>query len=294
MKKVFISFLTASVLLSCSDKNSGSDAYGNFEAKEIIISAETSGKILKLNIEEGNLLKKGDTVCLIDTTLLSLQKQQALAQITTVSSKAVNVLSQIDVFKEQKAKLLFEKNRITNLLKDGAATQKQLDDIESQISVINKQIKSVETQNSTVLNEANIYKKQIAQIEEQIKRSVIINPIDGTVLETYIEENEITATGKPLYKIADLKEIELRVYISGSQLADIKIGQEVDVLIDKGKDEYNTLKGNVIWISPNAEFTPKIIQTKEERVNLVYAVKVLVKNDGMLKIGMPGEINFIK
>jgi HlyD family secretion protein len=178
------------------------------------------------------------------------------------------------------------------LLKDEAATQKQLDDINSQIDVFDKQIKSIEVQNSTVFNELKAMEKQIEQIDDQINRSVLKSPVTGTVLEKYAEQYELAIMGKPIYKIANLSKLELRVYISGSQLNKIKLRQKVNVLIDENAEENKKLKGEITWISEQSEFTPKIIQTKEERVNLVYAVKISVKNDGSLKIGMPGEVLF--
>jgi HlyD family secretion protein len=182
-----------------------------------------------------------------------------------------------------------DQQRIKNLIKDKAATPKQLDDINGHIDILKQQMKSVETQNVPIVNEVKSIEIQIQQIEDQIEKSIIKNPVKGTVLVKYAEPNEITAFGKPLYKIADLDEMTLRVYISETQLASIKVGQEVTVKIDAA-EQMKSYKGTVTWVSETAEFTPKIIQTKEERVNLVYAVKVLVKNDGSLKIGMPAEM----
>lgn len=292
MRAITTFTLAALFLISCSDINDKSDAYGNFEAVETIISSEVNGKILSFSTYEGQKLKAGDTVGLIDTVQLYLKKQQTYAQKKTISTKIQNVLAQIAVQKEQKKKLLFEKDRVERLLKDGAATQKQMDDLNSQIDVVDKQISAIEIQNSTTLNEMEIYTQQIAQIQDQLDRSTIINPLTGTVLETYIEPHEMAMAGKALYKIANMDELKLRVYISGAQLSEVKIGQEVEVLIDSGEETFSKLKGKISWVSDQAEFTPKIIQTKKERVNLVYAMVVLVKNDGTLKIGMPGEINF--
>ncbi|HBS86765.1 MAG: hypothetical protein A2W91_12105 [Bacteroidetes bacterium GWF2_38_335] len=289
-----IAILTAAPVVwwACSESDSESDAYGNFEAKETIISAEVSGKVLNFSVEEGSVLKKGETVGLIDTIQLSLKKEQLIAQKKAVSSRTDNIFAQIRVLDEQNDKLVFEKQRIEKLLKDGAATQKQLDDIESQIKVNQKQIASIQAQNSPVINEQKVYDVQIKQIEDQIARSIIVNPVNGSVLEKYCEPFEMTSAGKALYKIADLTKVELRVYVSGDQLSEIKPGKEVDVLYDSGKGELTTVKGTVSWISSQAEFTPKIIQTREERVNLVYAVKIIVENDGSIKFGMPGEIKF--
>ncbi len=290
MKTLIRLSITALLFTACNTSNERADAYGNFEAIETVVSSEVNGKILKLIINEGQNLKKGDVIGLIDTTQLSLKKQQVIAQKKAVSTKTNSILSQIDVIKEQKKKLVFEKERINNLLKDGAATQKQLDDINSQTDVLDKQIESIKVQNSTVFNELKAMEKQIEQIDDQINISILKSPVTGTVLEKYVEQYEIAIMGKPMYKIANLSKLELRVYISGDQLSKIKLGQEVSVLIDKNAKENKELKGKITWISEQSEFTPKIIQTKEERVNLVYAVKISVKNDGSLKIGMPGEV----
>lgn len=288
MKKiVFTSLLVA--VLSCKDKNSEADAYGNFEATEITVSAEANGKIEFLDVEEGNKIAKNTIVGVIDTTQLHLNKLQLLASIQTISSKSTNVLSQRRVLGEQLKTAKMEQNRILSMYKESASTKRQVDEIDGKVSVIQEQMKSVETQNAPIVNEVKSLEVQIKKIEDQIKKSKIENPVEGTVLTKFAEPNEITSYGKPLYKIADLSEMTLRVYFSETQLPSIKVGQEVTVSIDE-KEGTKTYKGKISWISSSAEFTPKIIQTKEERVNLVYAVKVIVKNDGALKIGMPAEV----
>ena len=291
MKKVLL-FSVICILVACSGKNKKSDAYGNFESTEVIVSSEVAGKILKFNVEEGAVLKEGFIAGYIDTTDFVLKKEQLMAQREIISVKTSNINSQIDVQKQQKANLMIDKARIEKLFKDGAATKKQVDDINGSINLVDKQINSIETQNSYIMNELKNIDKQIDQVNENIRKCYINNPLNGTVLNKYAEESEFTTMGKALYKIANLDYLDLRVYVSGAQLPNIKIGQKVEVLIDKNADEYTKLEGTVSWISSTAEFTPKIIQTKEERVNLVYAVKVKVKNDGSLKIGMPGEVNF--
>lgn len=288
MKKILFTSLLVAVL-SCKDKNNEADAYGNFEATEITVSAEANGKIEFLEIEEGNKITKNQIVGVIDTTQLHLNKLQLLASIETIYSKSTNVLSQRKVLSEQLKTAKMEQNRILSMYKESAATKRQVDEIEGKVSVIQEQMNSVGTQNAPILNEVKSLEVQIKKIEEQIKKSKIENPVEGTVLTKYAEPNEITSYGKPLYKIADLSEMTLRVYFSETQLASIKVGQEVAVNIDD-KDGTKPYKGTISWISAAAEFTPKVIQTKEERVNLVYAVKVLVKNDGALKIGMPAEV----
>jgi HlyD family secretion protein len=286
---LILTSLLISLLGSCTGNGDKADGYGNFEATEIIISAEANGKILFLDAEEGSVLGQNKVVGVIDTVQLSLKRDQLLASKNTIFSKSRNVLSQREVLKEQLKVAQNDKSRIENLLKAKAATTKQLDDINGQINIIKEQIKSVETQNSPIINEVKSIEIQIRQIEDQIHKSIIQNPVKGTVLVKYAEPNEITAFGKPLYKIANLEDMILRVYISENQMADLHIGQEVSVKIDSG-DDMKSYPGEVSWISESAEFTPKIIQTKEERVNLVYAVKVKVKNDGSLKIGMPAEM----
>lgn len=276
-------------LLSCGNGNEKADGYGNFEATEITVSAENNGKLEAFTIEEGQTLKKEAFVGYIDTIPLALKRQQLIVAKATTISKSKGVLSKISVLKAQLATAKKNQQRTENMLKDHAATQKQLDDINGEINVINQEIISIETQNAPVVNELKNLDIQIKQIDDQLKKSSIINPIDGTVLVKYAEPNEITSFGKPLYKIADLNTMELRVYISETQLPSIKIGQEVTVKIDD-KDTMKSYKGVITWISSEAEFTPKIIQTKEERVALVYAVKIDVKNDGGLKIGMPAEM----
>ncbi|MFD2910218.1 HlyD family secretion protein [Flavobacterium ardleyense] len=288
MKKIVLTSLLVAVL-SCKDNSSEADAYGNFEATEITVSSEANGKIEFLNVEEGNKIAKNKIVGVIDTTQLHLNKLQLLASIQTISSKSTNVLSQRRVLGEQLKTAIMEQNRILSMYKESASTKRQVDEIDGKVSVIQEQMKSVETQNAPIVNEVKSLEVQIKKIEDQIKKSKIENPVEGTVLTKFAEPNEITSYGKPLYKIADLSEMTLRVYFSETQLPSIKVGQEVTVSIDE-KEGTKTYKGKISWISSSAEFTPKIIQTKEERVNLVYAVKVIVKNDGALKIGMPAEV----
>ena len=288
MKKIAI-LLTAIIFISCNKNNEKADAYGNFEATEITVSSESNGKIEFLNVEEGAQLKKGSLVGLIDTLQLHYNREQLKAYIETVQSKSASVLSQINVLNEQLKTAKIEQTRIQNMYAENAATKRQIDEIDGKVKVIEKQISSVQTQNAPILNEIKSIKVQIEKLDDQIKKSKISNPVDGTVLTKYAEPSEITAFGKPLYKIANLNEMELRVYVTETQLAQIKIGQKVTVAIDADNDT-KKYEGNITWISAQAEFTPKVIQTKEERANLVYAVKVAVKNDGSLKIGMPAEV----
>ena len=289
MKKIAILLITIITLSSCSDDMLKADAYGNFEATEVTISSESNGKIIQLDLTEGENISKGKTIAQIDTTHLQLKKEQLAVAKSIIYTKSKGVLSQISVLNAQNETAQINKKRIENLIADKVGSQKQLDDVDGQIAVIKRQISSIEVQNVGVVNESKIIDAQIKEIEHQITKSKIINPIDGTVLVKYVEQNEITAFGRPLYKIADMSQMIFKGYVGEPQMANLKMGQEVNLKIDvsAGTKDY---KGTISWIASEAEFTPKIIQTKEERVNLVYAIKVVVKNDGSLKIGMPGEM----
>lgn len=293
IKKYFIFFILF-FIISCDGNNDKSDAYGVFEADETTISAEATGKILELNIDEGQNLYKNFLAGIIDTADLVLKKEEIIANKKLIESKFDEILSNINIFEQQKKNFIVEKNRLEKMFKDDAATQKQLDDINGKIDLIDKQIESVNTQKNSVACQIQIIDEKIKQIKRNIKKCYIYNPVKGCVLSKYINKNEIVTIGRPIYKISDLKKMTLKVYVSGAQMANIKIGQKAEVFVDKNKNENRKLSGIVSWISPKAEFTPKIIQTKEERVNMVYAVKLIVNNDGYLKIGMPAEVNFIK
>jgi HlyD family secretion protein len=284
-----ILFLLIISLFSCNNSDNKADGYGNFEATEVTISAEANGKLEYLNLEEGDIIQPNTLVGLVDTLQLHFNKQQLVTSKATVYSKSENVLSQISILKAQLKTALIEQKRIQNMFAENAATKRQVDEIGGKVDVIKEQIKGVQTQNAPIMNEIASIDVQIKKINDQIKNSKIINPIKATVLAKYAEPNEITSFGKPLYKIANLDLMTLRVYISETQLPQIKLNQRVTVKIDSGTG-MKSYPGMISWISSVAEFTPKIIQTKEERVNLVYSVKVEVKNDGGLKIGMPAEM----
>ncbi len=292
MKRNLIISLLSVLLFSCSSNDEQSDAYGNFETDDVIVSSESAGKILQFDVEKGQKVEAGQVVAIIDTVHLELQIKQIDSQKDAVKARRQSIQSQINVLRQQKKNLEVNEARIQKMLKDSAATQKQLDDITGQIDVIEKQIESTETQFTSVNKELEVLDAQRAIAVDQKNRCTITSPVSGTILETYAEQGELTTPGKALYKLANLNELNLKVYVSGAQLPNVKIGQEVKVIIDKSETENQTLSGKVIWISSEAEFTPKIIQTKEERVKLVYAVKVAVKNDGTLKIGMPGEVRW--
>ncbi|MCI0613366.1 HlyD family efflux transporter periplasmic adaptor subunit [bacterium] len=290
--------LFTTIILSCTNGENNFDATGNFEADETIVSAEASGKILKLDIDEGQRLEAGQVVGYIDTTQLYLRKKQLEYSISAVLARQPDANSQLSTIQEQLATATKEKQRVENLLKADAATQKQLDDLNAQIELLKKQYnalqKSLAITTRSLQSETLPFKAQLEQVNDQLKKSKIINPKPGTVLTQYAMEEEVVNIGKALYKLADLNTIDLRVYISGTQLSQVKIGQTVNIMVDSGEDDYKKYSGIISWVSDKAEFTPKTIQTKEERANLVYAMKVSVKNDGYLKLGMYGEVSFKK
>ncbi|HUM46049.1 MAG TPA: HlyD family efflux transporter periplasmic adaptor subunit [Chitinophagales bacterium] len=294
MKFISSLLLIATIIGSCSSDNESADAYGNFEATEIMVAAQASGPLLVFDIYEGQLLKAGQIVGYIDTTALDLKRNQLNAQREAVTSKNPGVAAQIAVLNQQMKNAKVDQQRIQNMFNEGAATQKQLDDINGQLDLIGKQIESTASQHAGIAAELKSMDAQIAQVNDQIGRSYITNPSDGTVLTKYAEQSEITAAGKSLYKLADLKKFELRAYLSGGQLAAVKIGDKVRVMFDTEGGQSGETTGFITWIAAAAEFTPKIVQTKEQRTNLVYAMKVEVDNtNGQLKIGMPGEV-FLK
>jgi HlyD family secretion protein len=288
------SYLFAALLLTaaCNLNKERSDAYGNFEAVETTISAEANGKLLSFKLEEGQTLGAGVQIGQIDTVDTQLKLLQLKAQVTSVNSRTDNLNAQIAVVDKQTENLMIDKKRIEGMFKDKAATQKQLDDINGSIDVAAKQKDAITIQFKGVKDDASVVRRQIDELKDQIRRCHIINPVKGTVLAKYVEPDEMVTMGKALYKIADISTLDLKVYVSGSQLSDVKIGKEVKVLIDKTNGTIKKMTGKVSWVSDQSEFTPKIIQTRDERVNLVYAVKIKVKNDGSLKIGMPAEVNF--
>jgi HlyD family secretion protein len=297
-------------LFACHSKKEVFDASGSFETDEVIVSSQLSGQLISFIVNEGDSLSQGQVVGSVDAENINLQKEQVEASIESLSEKTTNVNPQVELLQDQLRvqetqlnNLLHERARIERLVKADAATGKQLDDITNQVEVARKQMEvtrqqiavqksNVATQNRGILSESKPLQKRAAQLQEQLSKSKIINPINGVVITKYSEPGEITSAGKALYKIADLSYLTLRAYITGSQLSQIKLNQPVTVLIDDGKDGYKNYQGIVKWISDKAEFTPKTIQTKEERANLVYPIKIKVKNDGFLKIGMYGEVKF--
>ena len=302
--------LAALLLLAACHNKFNADASGVFESTEIIVSAEQTGKLLQLNIHEGDTLPKNAVVGQIDVTNDQLRKAQIEASINALSEKTADAgeqvavaRKQLDVLQAQLAQQQREKQRLENLVRDNAIAQKQLDDMNAaieqtqrQIAVSNQQINlylsNTRTQNRGILSERAPLEKSAAQVQNQIDKGRIVNPIAGTVLTQYAFEGEMTAAGKALYKIADVDTLFLRAYVSGKQLPQLKLGQRVTVLVDDGNGGFRNYPGDITWIAAKAEFTPKTIQTKDERANLVYAVKIAVPNDGLLKIGMYGEVKF--
>lgn len=295
--KIGFTLVLASLLLTgCGNGNNKLDATGTFETDEVIVSAEASGNLVQLGVEEGAVLKQNQVVGYVDTMQLYLKKKQLQASIKALISKKPDIASQLATIQEQIQTATSEKKRFEKLVGSNAATQKQLDDINNQIELLNKQYKA--TQTSLIITTEGLQSEtyplqaQIEQIDDQIKKSVVKNPIDGTVLTKYAKQSEVTTNGKALYKIGDLSSLILRVYINGNQLVQVKLNQVVKVFVDDGNGGFKETTGQIYWISAKSEFTPKTIQTKDERANLVYAVKIRVKNDGYLKMGMYGEIKF--
>lgn len=306
--KILIRIASFSFLAACNSNNNHFDASGTFEVDEVVVSSEISGKILSLDIEEGDTVSKGKIVGVVDAENLSLQKEQVQASIEALNEKTLNVNPQVELLQNQLAvqesqlkNLMHEKSRFENLLKQDAATGKQVDDINAQVDMVEKQLavtkqqiavqrNNTSSQNRSILSERKPLQKRVEQFNDQLQRANIVNPLTGTVITKYAEAGELTSTGKAIYKIADLGEMILRAYITGTQLSQVKLNQQVKVLVDNGADKYKDMPGIITWISDKAEFTPKTIQTKEERANLVYAIKIKVRNDGYLKIGMYGEV----
>lgn len=298
--KTYISIIIifSIILFSCGEEERLTDASGVFEATEIIVSSEANGKILDLNIEEGDDLKKDVILGLIDSTQLYFNLLQLKANQITVQSNRPDMKAQIEATEKEISKQEREKERIEKLLAGDVATQKQMDDIEALIQILNAQLRSQKSRLTNSVNavdaQSNTIDVQIAQLKDQIEKCNIKSPIDGTVLVKYAEQGEMTAIGKALFKIADVENMTLQAYVTSDQLARIKIGQEVKVLAEFGETENREYNGRITWISSKSEFTPKTIQTQDERANLVYAVKISVKNDGYLKIGMYGGFKMVE
>jgi HlyD family secretion protein len=293
MKSLTVSILVSLLAITaCNNNGQGPDAWGNFETTEITISAESGGRILFIDAPEGKIIPQNAVIAVIDTMMLHLQKKEAAAAKGSVKSKSAAIESQNAILRQQIDNLNINIARTENMIAGQAATQKQLDDLTGQRAVLEKQIGANKTQAAAIASELVVLEAKTALLNEQISRCTVKAPSEGTVLARYFEAGEITSPGRPLIKMADMKVMKLKVFVSGSMLGNVVIGEPCKVMVDEGEKGYRNYTGTITTVSDNAEFTPKIIQTKDERVNLVYAVTIEVANDGFLKSGMPGEAIF--
>lgn len=285
--------LTALALAGCKEEPQGADAYGNFEATQVRVSAEVGGRLVGFTVHEGDRLEAGQAVGDVEATGIELEREQVVASRRASASRVESVEAQLAVLAEQKRLAATELARLERLAADQAATPQQLEKGRSDLAVLERQIRQVGTQKTTIGADLAAFDAQLARIDDRLGRTPVKNPVAGTVLTRYAEASELVAAGQPLYDVADLSSLELRAYVSGAQLPRLRLGQEVAVAIDDGAKTDRTLPGTVSWIASQAEFTPSTVQTKEERVDLVYAFKVRVENpEGRIKIGMPGEVRF--
>lgn len=296
MKKIMILATGLAVLASCGQKDVDYDASGVFETTEVLVSARGTGEIVALNIEEGQQVKAGEELGRLDVTQLELKKDQLRSGKSAATSRKLNTAQQVASINQQIQNLQREKKRFEALLQDGAATQKQVDDLGYQIAVLQRQLaavgEQVSTANTSIDGQSAGFDAQIGQVDDMLRQAIITSPIDGVVLSKYAEQGEFAAPGRALFKVADVSQMRLRAYITADLLTNVKIGQKVKVYADQGEKGRKEYEGVVSWISSEAEFTPKTIQTRDERSNLVYAVKVDVKNDGIIKRGMYGDVKF--
>ncbi|MEN2399318.1 HlyD family efflux transporter periplasmic adaptor subunit [Flavobacterium sp. MC2016-06] len=298
INKLLLLLIPSLFIISCGNKENQFDASGSFEAVETILSAEANGQILKLDVQEGQVLNPGEVVGLIDSTQLHISRLQLKQNKKAILIGKPTINIQTESLKNQLANAELDVNRTQKLVKGGVASQKQLDDANAKAAILRSQIcaqeNSLQTTTESMTEQANTVAEQLKGTNDQLDKCVIKNPIKGVVLAKYAEQYEMAIIGKPLYKIANTETLDLRAYITGTQLPQIKMGQQVTVRIDQGNDKYKEYSGIITWISDKSEFSPKTIQTKDERANLVYAIKVKVKNDGYIKIGMYGEVNWTK
>ena len=296
MKKLMIMAAGLAVLASCGSNDKEFDATGTFEATEVTVAAEQSGALMVFNVEEGDEIALGKEVGLIDTTQIWLKIKQAGATKEVYQSQKPNMEAQIAATRQQLTKAKQDQQRYKELVADGAAPSKTLDDANNQVAVLQKQldaqISTLSTQVSTLNSQLSTVDVQVSQLQDQLQKCHIAAPIKGTVLEKYVEKGEFVAIGKPLFKMADTEQMFLRAYVTSAQLKDIKVGQKAKVFADYGDGQKKEYDGTVSWISSRSEFTPKTILTDDERADLVYALKVAIKNDGYVKIGMYGEVKF--
>jgi HlyD family secretion protein len=294
-KIIYVLIILVSIV-SCKEKTNKYDASGSFEAIETMIAAEANGKLLQLDIEEGQQLDSGQVIGYIDSTQLHLNKLQMIQNKKAILSGRPQTSVQTEALKKQLTNAELDRNRTKRLVEGGVASQKQLDDANAKITTLQAQIdaqeNALQTTTSSINEQGGTVDVQLKEINNQLQKCVIVNPVKGTVLTKYAEQYEMAVLGRPLYKIADMSTVILRAYITGDQLQQVKLDQKVKVYTDDGKGGFKETEGVITWINDKAEFTPKTIQTKNERANLVYAIKVSVKNDGYLKIGMYGEVKF--
>jgi HlyD family secretion protein len=294
MKNIY--YILFAGLFGCTANDDLADAYGNFEAEEIMISSEMPGKLVVIKFSEGDRVKAGDVLAMVDTIRLNLQKGQLLASMEALKKNLQNIPAQLNVFSQQEQVLQKELDRVTRLKADGAATQKQYDDLSGELGIVKKRKLAIESQLSTgnraILSQLKPLDWQLRQLNDAITRSTIKAPLEGTILVKYKYQHEITGVGQPLLKLADLRQMTLRAYVDASQLSSVMLGNTVRVLIDGQDGNLIEFRGTISWIADKAEFTPKTIQTRSERVNQVYAIKIKVPNEGQIKIGMPAEVKF--
>ncbi len=296
MKNIILLAAMAMMLHGCRPKENEYDATGVFEATETTVYAEQSGALMTFYVEEGDVISNGKEVGLIDTTQLWLKIQQTEATRSVYESQKPELEKQIAATRQQLAKAKQDRQRYKELVADGAAPSKMLDDASSQVEVLQRQldaqISSLSVSTNALNKQMEATNVQADQLRDQLRKCHILTPTKGTVLEKYVEKGEFVATGKPLFKMADTAEMFLRAYVTSAQLKDIKVGQKATVYADYGNGEKREYQGKVTWISSRSEFTPKTILTNDERADLVYAVKVAIKGDGYVKIGMYGEVIF--
>lgn len=295
MKRLFL-LLPFTLLAACSSDTQQYDASGVFESTEVVVSAQTAGELSQMNFSEGDTVAAGQQLALVDTIQLSLQRRRLLANLTTVGACRYDVSRQVAAIRQQIATQQKERRRFAQLVSENAANQKTVDDIDAQILLLERQLaaqtETLENTNTGVSGETEALVAQIAQIDDQLRRARVLAPIDGTVLAKYAEQGELAASGRQLYKLADMRHLYLRAYVTAPQLTHLRLGQKVRVFADDGESGRRAYEGRITWIADEAEFTPKTIQTRDERANLVYAIKVAVENDGGIKLGMYGECQF--
>lgn len=296
MNKLPLSLLALALLTACQEREARYDATGVFEAREVLVSARHNGELIDFALEEGQTVKAGEHLGQIDTTQLALQRRQLRASMSATQLRRLDVQQQVSALRQQLSNLQAERTRFAGLVNEKSAPQKQVDDLDHQLAVVRQQLAAQQavlaSTNASLSAQSAAIVAQIEQLDQQLRNTHIVSPVNGTVLATYAERGEMAVFARPLFRVADLRVLELRAYVSGSQLTALRLGQSVRVFADRGEADRKEYRGHISWISDRAEFTPKTIQTRDERSNLVYAIKVRVKNDGLLKRGMYAEVKF--